>query len=221
MSDITVKLVKRTTLGKGLNSLRKEGKLPVVIHNQGKESVPAVGDYREIQQAFNQAGTSQTVKVDVDSESFLTLIRDVDLDPTKHTIRHVVFQSISQNKEVEAEVPIVFADTEIPAEKKSLMVLKELENITVKALPKDLPEKIEVDLSSLSDAGDVLRVGSINIPKGVTLITSIDTPIAIVEVPRDQLAEANAAAEALAEGADKPPVVDEGQPEEAQQQTDS
>lgn len=204
MSEITVKLDKRETLGKGLNGLRKEGKVPVVIHNQGKESVPAVGDYREIQNALNEAGTSQTVKVTVDKDNFLTLIRDVDLDPTKHTIRHVVFQSISQDKEVETEVPLVFADIEIPAEKKSLMVLKELEDLTVKALPKDLPEKIEVDLSSLAEAGDVFRVESLKAPQGVTILTPLDTPIAIVEVPRDQIAEANAAAEALAEGADKP-----------------
>ena len=201
---IELNLQPRDKLGKGLNALRSAGNVPAIIHNHGKDSIPVVGSYRDLQVAYNTAGRSQTVTVDVAGKKYLTLIRNIDLDPSKHVIRHVVFQAIKQNEAIETEVPIVYAEVEIPAEKKSLMVLKELDSLQVKALPKDLPEKIEVDLSALQEAGDVVRVESIKAPAGVTIMTAPGTPIAIVEVPKDQIAEANAAAESLAESADKP-----------------
>lgn len=202
--QIELTLEPRKKIGKGLNALRESGLVPAVIHNHGGESVLVTGNYRQLQIAYNTAGLNQTLNVKVGSKNYLTLIRDIDLDPTKHTIRHVVFQSIKQNEEIETEVPIVFAEADIPAEKKSLLVLKELETLHIKALPKDLPEKIEVNLSSLENAGDIYRVESFKAPAGVTVLNSPDTPIAVVETPRDQIAEADASAASLAENADKP-----------------
>ena len=206
MSDNTIelKLKPRTKVGKGLKALRRSGTVPAVIHNHGNESIIAEGDYRDFEVTYSTAGKSQTVNLNLDGKNYLAIIRNVDFDPIKHQIRHIVFQALKQNEAIETEIPLVYADTEIPAEKKSLMVLKELDEIVVKALPKDLPEKIEVDLSSLENAGDVVRVESIKAPSGVTIVTSPDTPVAIVEVPKDQIAEADAAAEAIAENADKP-----------------
>ena len=206
MSDNTIelKLKPRTRVGKGLKALRRSGTVPAVIHNHGNESIIAEGDYRDFEVTYSTAGKSQTVNLNLDGKNYLAIIRNVDFDPTKHQIRHIVFQALKQNEAIETEIPLVYADTKIPAEKKSLMVLKELDEIVVKALPKDLPEKIEVDLSSLENAGDVVRVESIKAPSGVTIVTSPDTPVAIVEVPKDQIAEADAAAEAIAENADKP-----------------
>jgi large subunit ribosomal protein L25 len=203
-NTIELKLKPRTKIGKGLKALRREGVVPAVIHYHGKESILAEGQYRDFEVTYSTAGKSQTVNLNLDGKNYLTIIRNVDFDPTKHSIRHIVFQAVKQNEALETEVPIVYADTEIPAEKKSLMVLKELDELLVKALPKDLPEKIEVDLSSLENAGDVVRVESIKAPAGVTIMTAPDTPVAIVEVPKDQIAEADAAAEAIAENADKP-----------------
>ena len=203
-NTIELKLKPRTKVGKGLNALRKSGTVPAVIHNHGKESIIAEGEYRDFEVTYSAAGKSQTVNLDLDGKNYLAIIRNVDFDPTKHSIRHIVFQAVKQNEAIETEVPVVYAETDIPAEKKSLMVLKELDVLLIKALPKDLPEKIEVDLSSLEEAGDVVRVESIKAPAGVTILTALDTPVAIVEVPKDQIAEADAAAEAIAENADKP-----------------
>jgi large subunit ribosomal protein L25 len=203
-NTIELKLKPRTKLGKGLKALRRSGTVPAVIHNHGKDSIIAEGKYRDLEVTYSAAGKSQTINIDVDGKNYLAIIRNVDFDPTKHQIRHIVFQALKQNEAIETEVPVVYADIDIPAEKKSLMVLQELDVLLIKALPKDLPEKIEVDLSSLENAGDVVRVESITAPAGVTILTTPDTPIAIVEVPKDQIAEADAAAEAIAENADKP-----------------
>lgn len=200
--SISVELEERTVLGKGLAQLRGEGKIPAVIHDHGKESIHVMGDFITLNKVFAAAGKHHPVQVKVAGKQHLALIKDADFEPTKHQLRHVVFQAIKQNEAVEAEVPVVFlADTEIPAEKKSLLVLKQLDHVQVKALPKDLPDELTVDPSSLSEVGDSLSVSDLKVPEGVTVLTDETHQIAVVEMPKDQVAEADAAAAALAEDA--------------------
>ncbi len=84
------------------------------------------------------------------------------------------------------------------------MVLKQLDTVQVKALPKDLPDQLLVDPSVLAEVGDNLTVADLVVPNGVTIMAEPEQTIAVVEMPKDQIAEANAAAEALAEDAGKP-----------------
>ena len=196
---IAVELQERTVVRKGLKGLRAEGMVPAVIHNHGKESLLVMGDYLKLTKVFSRAGKHHPVEVAVGGKQHLALIKDVDFEPAKHRLRHVVFQAIKQNEAVEAEVPIVFKeDVEIPAEKLSLLVLKQLDHVEVKALPRDLPDQLVVDPSKLQEVGDALSVADLVVPAGVTILTEPDTNIATVEMPRDQIAEANAAAADLA-----------------------
>ena len=84
------------------------------------------------------------------------------------------------------------------------MVLKQIDHVQVKALPNDLPNELVVDPSSLIEIGDHLTIADLVVPKGVTIMDDPEQQIAIVEMPKDQIAEANAAAESLAEDAGKP-----------------
>lgn len=203
--DISLDLQKRETVRKRLAGLRQEGLVPAVVHNHGKDSILAMGDAVAVTKVFQQAGKHHPVNLTVDGKKHLALIKDIDREPAKNRIRHVVFQAIKQNEAVEAEIPLVFKeDVEIPAERKSLMVLQQLDTVQVKALPKDLPDQLVVDPSKLEEVGDHLTVADIVIPSGVTILTEPDHQIAMVEMPKDQIAEANAAQEALAEDAGKP-----------------
>lgn len=202
---IAVELEPREQIGKGLSSLRSTGLVPAVVHNHGKESIHVQGNTAELLKVYAHAGKHHPVELKIAGKQHLALIKDVDFEPTKHRMRHVVFQAIKQNEAVEAEIPVNFAeDIEIPAEKKSLLVLKQLDHVQIKALPKDLPDELTVDPSSLQEVGDSLSVADIVLPAGVTLLTDTENQIAIVEMPRDQIAEADAAAASLAEDADKP-----------------
>lgn len=202
---IAVVLEKREVLGKGLAKIRHEGRVPAVIHDHGKESIHVMGEFVAMNKVFVAAGKHHPVHLKVDGKQHLALIKDVDFEPTKHRMRHVVFQAIKQNEEVEAEVPVVFAEADIPAEKLSLMVLKQLDTVQVKALPKNLPDELTVDPSTLAEVGDHLTVADIKAPEGVTILTPEEASIAVVEMPKDQIAEANAAQEALAADAGASP----------------
>lgn len=203
--DISLDLKERTVVRKRLAGLRKDGLVPAVIHNHGKDSINVTGDFVKLTKVYQQAGKHHPVNLTVGGKTHLALIKGADFGPAKHELRHIVFQAIRQNEETEADIPVVFkADTEIPAERKSLMVLQQMDTVQVKALPRDLPDQLVVDPSTLADVGDSLTVADLVMPKGVTLLTELEHQIAIVEMPKDQIAEANAAQEALAEDAGKP-----------------
>ncbi len=85
------------------------------------------------------------------------------------------------------------------------MVLKQLDRVMVEALPNNLPNELRLDPSVLAEVGDRLTVADLKAPEGVTILTDPESQIAIVEMPRDQIADADAAAaEQLAADEDQP-----------------
>lgn len=205
---IAVELQERTVVRKGLQGLRASGFIPAVIHDHGKASIHVMGDFVQMNKIYSAAGKHHPIQLTVGKQQHLALIKDVDFEPAKHRLRHIVFQAIKQNEETEAEVPIAYKEVEIPAEKASLLVLKQLDRVQVKALPKDLPDELVVDPGKLAEVGDHLTVADLEVPEGVTVLSDPVLQIAVVEMPKDQAAEADAAAAALAD--------DAGAPEEAE-----
>lgn len=196
---ITVNLKEREILGKGLARIRSDGQIPAVIHDHGKPSIHVMGDYSMLSKVVKQAGGHAPVQVKIGNKQRLALIKDVDVEPTKRTMRHVVFQAIRQNEKTTAEIPIVLKGDEIPAEKNGYMVLKQLDNVEVEALPMNLPNELEVDATQLSEVGDKLTVADIKVSSDVTILAEPEQQIVVVEEPRDQVAEADAALEESAE----------------------
>lgn len=192
--DITISAKKREVLGKQVRQLRNEGQTPAVIHERGKDSLHVAVDAGEFKKVFSAAGKHHAIKVDLDGKKYTTLLKDVVFAPARTDILHIVFQAIKEDEKVTAEIPVKLSD-EIPAERASLLVLKSLDHIVVEALPKDLIDSIEVDASTLAEVGDKLHVSDIKLPSTITLKTDLEQTIATVEMPKDQIAEADAALE--------------------------
>jgi large subunit ribosomal protein L25 len=213
--DIKISAKKREILGKQVRQLRNDGQTPAVIHERGKDSLHGVVNAREFKKVFSAAGKHHAIKVDVEGKKFTTLLKDVVFAPARTDILHIVFQAIKEDEKVTAELPIKLSE-EIPAERANLLVLRSQDHINVEALPKDLIDSVEVDASSLTEVGDKLHVSDIKLPSTIELKTDPDLVIASVEMPKDQIAEADAALEeqkaaegAIAEG-------EEGESEEGE-----
>lgn len=196
--DITLTLEKRDVVGKGLNKLKQSGQIPAVIHNHGSDSIIVSGAYTDVVKVFQLAGKHHPVSVKVDSDTYLTIIKDADFEPKKNKLRHVVFGAIRQDEKVETEVPIVFVG-DAPAEKAGLMVIKQLDHVEIEALPRDLVDELKISIEKLAEIGDRITVADLDIPNGVTILTEPEHPIAVVEETKAQISEEEEAAEA-AEG---------------------
>lgn len=197
--DIVIELEERKVIRKGLNGLRSTGVTPAVIHNHGKDSLHVMGNTMALGKVYKQAGKHHAVHLKVAGEEHLVLIKNVAFEPKKHQIQHIVFQAIDKDQKVETEVPVVL-EGEIPAEKAGLMVITNITNIFVQALPSDLPDQLTVDASKLAEIGDKLHVSDIVLPKGVTTVTEPETTIAVIEETKAQMSEESVEEGTAAEG---------------------
>ncbi|MEX1995458.1 MAG: 50S ribosomal protein L25 [Candidatus Saccharimonadales bacterium] len=195
--DNPVQLQERTVVRKGLRALRNEGLIPAVIHNHGQPSLHVMAPQTELSQIYREAGKHHPLQLNVGKQNFLALIKDVQYDPVKRRMQHVVFQAIRRDEKVEAEVPIRL-EGEIPAEKVGLIVLHQLDSVQVEALPQNLPDEFVIDGAKLVELHDKLTVADLTVPEGVTILTEEDHPIATVVETRAQMAEE--AEEEAAEG---------------------
>ncbi len=194
MGSETLTLVakKRNLQGAKPNALRAEGNVPAVIHDHGKESHHIVIDEPELVKVYRKAGMHHTVDLDVEGKKFTTLIKEVTHKPGSAKVYHSVFQAVKANETVTAQIPVKLVG-EIPAERANLLVVNGLDSVEVEALPKDLVDVIEVDATVLAEAGDKLTVADIKAPSGMTIKTDTEQLVASVEMPRDQIADADAA----------------------------
>lgn len=216
MSDeVQLELTEREVTGKAVKHLRKEGVVPGVIHDHGKPSVHVSAPYVPLIKAYQLAGKHHPLELKVGSKKFTALIKDAEFEPRKNRLNHIVFGAVKANETVTAEIPIRLSE-DIPAEKLSLVVITQLDAISVDALPKNLPDEIVVDASGLSQVGDKLTVADIPLPAGVRLAEedAADQLIAVVYEP-SALAAANDAVggSAEAEAASEIPAEHEGENE--------
>lgn len=172
---ISIELQKREIHGKKVAKLRKEGLTPTIMYGASTDPVSGQVEAGVIAKVFRDAGFHTPVNVTLAGKKKIAMIKDVDIDPVTHQIRHVAFHAVKQNQPVEAEVSIrLVGEGESEAEKAGLVVLQALDRVEVKALPMDLPEAVEVDIHKLAVAGDRVTLADAVLPKGVEFVEHDD-----------------------------------------------
>lgn len=225
---ITLNIQSRDVHGKKVARLRREGLVPGVVYGAGIEPMSVQAAAGETDKVVAAAGKHTPVHL-TGSKRRIAMIKSVDRDPVKHTIRHVAFHAVRADEPVVAEVPIrLVGEGESAAERNGLVVLQAIEKIEVKALPMELPEALEISIVELAEAGDRVTIGDIKLPKGVEIVdnddgregtdddgvTVMDLVVASVYEP-SALQAANEAAAGDAESADAEEVASENGAEEA------
>ncbi|MDP3442897.1 MAG: 50S ribosomal protein L25 [Ignavibacteria bacterium] len=168
MNDLLLELQERDVDGKKVARLRKENLIPSIVY--GGQSVPTLtqSPIVETTKLAKAAGKHTPINIVIGGKKKLAIIKTIDVDPIKHSIRHLAFHTIKQNDIITAEVPIVLTgEGDSFAEKAGLVVLQAIEQIEVKAKPADLPESIELSIINLATDDDKLTVADIKLPKGV------------------------------------------------------
>jgi large subunit ribosomal protein L25 len=197
MEDVVLKLEAREVLGKAVKHLRAEGLVPAVVHDHGKPSLHLTGGYVEMVKAYKSAGKHHPVKLKAGDKNYVALIKQVDIDPKRHTLRHVVFNAVNATEKVTAEVPVRIkleeGNDSTPAERAGLVVLHQSESVEIEAIATKLPDFLEFDGEKLVEVGDHATAADLIIPEGVTLKTDAAHQLAAVFEP-SALAAANDAA---------------------------
>ena len=162
MSDETVlKATHRTVIGKKVKALRREGKLPGVVYGKGVEPQPIMLDLKETTLALRGQTTSHLVKLEVDGVARTSLVRDKQYHFIRGQLLHVDFQAISMTEKLITMVPVRLVGTAPVIKEFEAMLMTELDALEVEAFPGDLPEYIDVDVSSLTELGATILVGNL------------------------------------------------------------
>jgi len=169
--------------------LRKNGYIPAVFYGAKEESTAIKIKISEFLSVYSTAGESTVINLKGGDKGHEALIHDVQFDAISGTPIHVDFYIIEKGKKVEVAVPLNFVG-EAPAEKQLGGVLvKVIHELEIKAMPKDLPSEIEVDISSLVDFESQIRAENINLPEGVELMIPGDEVVALVQEPKEEVEE--------------------------------
>jgi large subunit ribosomal protein L25 len=142
--------------------------------------------------------------MEIEGKAEKVLLRDFQMHAYKPLVLHIDFQRVDANQKIHMKVPLHFTNAEIaPVVKLSGGVISHVLNeLDISCLPKDLPEFIEVDLSTMQ-AGGSLHVSDLKLPPGVVATHAKENPtIATAAIPRGAKGDDTAAA-ASAEEAKK------------------
>lgn len=168
---ISLKIEARTLQGKKVKQLRKQGLTPAVVYGAGIEAMAVQAETGVIKKVVAEAGKHTPVYLTGDKKR-IAMIKDVDFNPAKRgEIRHVSFHAVKADELVYAEVPVTLVGIgESEAERAGLVVLQAIDRIEVRALPMELPDAIEIDITKMAEPGDKVTLGDAKIPEGVELV---------------------------------------------------
>lgn len=209
---------KRTVLGRKVRKLRREGLVPAHVfghkikteHLQVKEA-----DFKKV---YDKVGETGIIALTVGAEKKPVLVRNVQIHPVTDDTLHIDFYQVNLSEKVKVNVPLEIVGESPAVEKKIGLLLTPVSEVEVEALPADLPENIEIDISKLVGIGDEIKVKDLKVDRTkIEVHTDEDLVVAQIgelvtkemealeaEVEAEQAeAVADAAAEVPAEGEKK------------------
>lgn len=208
MTKVNLSVSKRSIFGRRIATLRRQDILPGNIFGKKTESLAIQLPMDKFNSVFKQAGETSIVYLTVDEEKKTrpVLISNLQRHPVTQEPLHVDFHQVDLTEKTTATVPVVLVG-ESPAEKDQGAVLVQvLSELEVEALPTDLPEKLEIDIATLTEIGQSKAVKDIVVDtEKVTIKAEPEEVVVMAQEPQKEeeapapAAEGEEAAQAPAE----------------------
>ena len=174
----------RTLVGKKVKKLRKDGFIPATIYGKGMESISIQFNIKEFEKIFDNVGESGLVEILIDDKKYPVLFKNPQYSPVHGFFIHIDCHKVNLREKIKATVPVELIG-ESEAVKAGNILIQVNDEIEVEALPANLPESIEIDISILKEVEQMITVADLIVDKEkVEIISPIDTVIAKVEAPR-------------------------------------
>lgn len=208
MQKHSLNVAKRDVFGKKVKKLRREGTLPGNVYGKEFKSIAISMPTKDFLTVLSEAGHSGIVELKLDGQAVPTLIHEVTYNHITHDPLHVDFYKVNLKEKVKATVPVELVGEPVAVTEKLGLLMHELHEVEVEALPTDLPEKVEVDVTHLAQVGDSVKVSDMKVGADVTLLADPEQTVAriselVSKEAEEQAAEEAAEAEAqAAEGAE-------------------
>lgn len=172
---------RKTGVRSELTQLRKGGKLPAVIYGYNIENTPIALDYKEIAKEVQNSGIASVFDIDIEGKRVKALITEVQRCALKGHVKHVDFLSVNMEEEIEVDLPISAVGESVGV-KEGGVLTQILNVLKVKVKPAEMPEKIDVDISTLG-IGDTIFVSDIRDKVAFEILEGDDATIFTVTPP--------------------------------------
>jgi large subunit ribosomal protein L25 len=186
---LTLQAKIREESGKKTDKLRKSGLIPAILYGPGlKENLNLQVDAKEFTKAYQGAGHSSFIKLEVEGkkakpQTFLVLIHALQKEPLSLSFSHIDFYQPDPDKEVKVKIPLVFEGESAAVKSLGAVLVKNIQEVEVRALPENLPHQILVNLSPLEEIGNAILVKDLNISKGVKILKSPEEIVVLTAAP--------------------------------------
>jgi len=200
MKSVPLKAYPRTqTRRGGVKKLRATGRVPAVIYGREVKPQNLEVSAKEIGDLIHHSA-SENLLVDLAVENDarakrLALVQEIQHHPLNGQVLHVDLHEVAENEKVIVMVPVETVGEAIGVKTGGGVLEHVLFKLKLRALPKDLPEQIVLDVSHL-ELGKAIHLGEIKVPSNVEVIGDKNIPVVAVALPRTEEEEAAAAAPA-------------------------
>lgn len=193
--------------GKGASRrLRRSGKVPAILYGGHQQPKRLILDHQNLLTLLvNEKFFSTILSLKIDGQPQAAILKDVQRHPAKNQILHMDLQRVLENEKIRMTIPLHFKGAAgSPGVKTQGGIVSHLLNeVEVLCLPKDLPEFLELDLSTM-EINQIRRLSDVPLPAGVEIVALAhgrDEAVVSVHHPRAEEAEAPTAAAATATAA--------------------
>lgn len=170
-----------------INGLRNQGVIPAVLYGPGVNSSNLKIAKNEFEKVFSVVGESNIFDLQINKEKTLkVIVKSVDREVVKNNIIHVDFYKIDMKKEIKAEIPLIFIGKAKAVSELGGIFVKYVTHVEVECMPDRLPDHIDVNISSLNDFNDHIRISDLILPEGVQSVNTADEMVASVEIVKEE-----------------------------------
>ncbi len=211
MEKITLNATHRTVKGKQVKQLRRNGQLPGVLYGHNIDPTPISMDARDAAAVLGGLSASSLVTIVLDGKENAALVREKQKDYIRGAFLHVDFQVVSLTEKIRAKVAVQIVGFAPAVKDFNGVLVNGINEIEVEALPRDLPERFTIDISSLKRISDGIYVRDLPAVDKVVILSNPDEMLVIVTGAAE---EEEVVAEVAAAGVEEPEVIEKGKKEE-------
>jgi len=188
MLELSVKI--RSELGRSVKKVREQNFIPAVLYGHKIKNLNLSINYDAFEKIYEEAGESTLIKLKIkDAETNkerVVLIHDLTKDVVTDKFLHIDFKQIKMDELIKVEVPLVFIGESEAVKSEGGILVKNIHEVEIEALPQDLIHEIEIDISSLKTFDDNILIKDVKIPDNVKLTADPEDSIVSVTMPRTQ-----------------------------------
>lgn len=208
----------RNVFGKNASRrIRQEGMIPAILYGADTVSIPLTLNKKDVFAILKaETGENTIFKISFNSETRNTMIKELQKDPVTDEILHADLIQIVMDNVISVSVPIVLVGEAVGVKAEGGFVDFVTREVEIECLPKNIPEQLEIDISSLH-LHQSLKVEDLSSPGEITLVTDPNTVVVLIHAPTKEEFEVEEIEEEIV-AEEEPEVIKKEKPEEEEKE---